>query len=236
MGIPIIRIVETAGVNVRMIYSMKTFLVSALLAIVFTASAAEDADKSTINADVWADNWYALYLGADLIKTDSVPYNTERSFNTDSFAFEAARPAQLSLIIKDFKENDSGLEYIGTPRQQIGDGGFSAQFRDAETGELIAVSDNSWRCIAIHRAPLNKSCERATDAARDCESEITPEPDNWMSPDFDDSSWPNATVHSARDVRPHGGYDQVTWHPSTKLLWSTDLEIDNTVLCRFVLP
>ena len=136
MCIAIIRIAETAGVNIRMINLMKTFLVSALFAIVFTASAAEDADKSTINADVWADNWYALYLGADLIKTDSVPYNTERSFNADSFAFEAARPAQFNLIVKDFKENDSGLEYIGSPRQQIGDGGFSAQFRDAATGEL----------------------------------------------------------------------------------------------------
>ncbi len=54
IGIAIIRIAETAGVNIRMIYFMKTFLVGALLAIVFTACAAEDADRSTIDADVWA--------------------------------------------------------------------------------------------------------------------------------------------------------------------------------------
>ncbi len=211
-----------------------------LIATFCSASASDDPvakpEQRSIESDVWADNWFALYLDTELVKEDSVAYNTERSFNSESFTFEAALPAQISVIIKDFKEDDTGLEYIGSGRQQIGDGGFIAQFRDAETGKLIAVSDESWRCIPIHQAPINKSCERSSDPQQDCESAISPEPADWMSPDFDDTAWPNAVVHSAQAVRPHGGFDQVSWQPTAKLIWSEDLEIDNTVLCRFTLP
>ena len=62
------------------------------------------AQAETINADVWADNWYALYVGEELVKEDSVPFNTERSFNKDSFPFATTYPVQLNLIIKDYKE------------------------------------------------------------------------------------------------------------------------------------
>jgi len=214
-----------------MIDSMKNVPLIALLLLTTAAS----ADERNINADVWADNWFALYLDASLLKEDSVAYNTEQSFNKESFTFTANLPAQVSVIVKDFKENDSGLEYIGRSRQQMGDGGFSAQFRDADSGELIAVSDETWRCKSIHRAPLNKSCERSADPLQDCETEIAPEPEGWMSVEFDDSDWPNAVVHSAGAVRPHGGYASVAWDPGAKLLWADDLEIDNTILCRVVL-
>ena len=186
----------------------------------------------TINADVWEDNWYALYVGEELVKEDSVAFNTEQSFNKDSFSFATTYPVQLNLIIKDYKEDDSGLEYIGRSRQQIGDGGFAAQFFDADTNEAIAVSNESWRCLAIHRAPLNKSCERSANPTSDCQKDISAEPDNWRAADFDDSAWPNAVIHSAQEVRPRRGYDEVDWQDSVKLIWTDDLEIDNTILCR----
>lgn len=197
---------------------------------------AADSDTRTIKADVWADNWFALYIGGELVKEDSVPYNTERSFNKESFEFDIELPAQLSFVIKDFKENDTGLEYIGSPRVQIGDGGFAAQFFDAQSRSLLAVSNSKWRCITIHRAPLNKSCQRSSDPTSDCQSNITQEPDGWMNPGFDDSEWPNAVEHSAQAVQPRRGYDEVDWHADTKLIWTEDLEIDNTVLCRVTLP
>ena len=56
-----------------------------------------------------------------------------------------------------------------------------------------------------------------------------------MNAEFDDSDWPNAVVHSASAVRPLRGYHEISWDPGAKLLWADDLEIDNTVLCRFVL-
>jgi hypothetical protein len=204
------------------------------LTISLSGSAAESLVR-TVQADVWVDNWFALYVGDELIKEDSVPYNTERSFNAESFSFDIALPAVLSLVMKDFKENDSGLEYIGSRRQQMGDGGFVAQFVDAMTNSPLTMSDESWRCIAVHQAPINKSCERSANPEQACEAIIHPDPDNWRSADFDDSDWPKAVVHSAREVRPHGGFNRVTWNADARLIWTDDLETDNTVLCRFTI-
>jgi hypothetical protein len=205
-----------------------------LLAVLFIAMTAS-AEERTIKADVWADNWFAVYVDSELIKEDSVPYNTEQSFNKETFTFTAELPAQVAIIAKDFKENDSGIEYIGRRRQQIGDGGLSAQFHDADSGELIVASDETWLCKSIHRAPLNKSCEHSPSPLEDCEMDISPEPEGWTRADFDDSDWPNAIVHSAQAVRPLRGYHEVDWVAGAKLLWADDLEIDNTILCRVVL-
>ena len=204
--------------------------------VMATGCCAAEPETQTIRADVYADNWYAIYVGEKLVAEDSVAYNTERSFNADSVTFDIELPAQLNFILKDFKENDSGLEYIGTNRQQIGDGGFAAQFFDAGTGKLIAFSNAAWRCLPVHRAPLNKSCVRSLDPESSCELEIVDEPDDWMNADFDDSAWPYAIEHSAEAVRPLGGYRSVDWHSDVKLIWSDDLETDNTVLCRTSIP
>ena len=202
-----------------------------------TASTANTAATRTIKAQVWADNWFALYSGNTLIKEDSVPYMTEQSFNTESFTFNTTLPAQLSVIMKDYKENDTGLEYIGSRRQQAGDGGFIAQFVDAKTNEVLAVSNENWRCTTIHRAPLNlNECERASRPDQVCKTKIDPEPTDWKSPTFDSGSWPNAVVHSMREVQPHGDYGRYSWQPAAKFIWSSDLVVDNTVLCRFTLP
>jgi hypothetical protein len=210
---------------------------SKLLAASLTvAGACSVSSADTLRADVWADNWFALYAGDELIKEDSVPYNTERSFNKESFEFDAELPVSLSFVIKDFKENDTGLEYIGSPRVQIGDGGFSAQFFDAATNELLAVSNSDWRCITIHQAPLNSSCLRSSNPESDCQSKIGEEPEGWKNSRFDDSGWPNAVEHAAADVRPRRGYEEISWHSDARLIWTDSLETDNTVLCRFTIP
>ena len=133
----------------------------------------------TIKADVWVDNWFAFYLGEQLVKEDSVSITTERSFNKESFTFEATYPLQLNFIVKDYKANDTGLEYIGTDRQQMGDGGFIAQFTDVATCEVIAVTNADWKGVVIHKAPLDITCAK----------EPTPSPGKrrvrlrrWMNP------------------------------------------------------
>jgi hypothetical protein len=216
--------------NIHHLNISTTIAIGLIVAFTSNATMAE-----RINADVWADNWFALYVDEKLIAEDSVPFNTEQSFNAESFSFDTALPAQVSVIARDFIENDTGLEYIGSRRQQMGDGGFKAQFIDAETGKTLAVSNDSWHCKAVHRAPLNSSCERSPDPEQSCQSDIEPEPENWKRADFDSNAWPNAVIHTERAVRPHGGYSRIQWHPTAKLIWTEDLEIDNTLLCRFTL-
>jgi hypothetical protein len=208
-------------------------LVMILLSAPYSAIAEET--NRQVRADIWADNWFALFHGDTLLVEDSVPYRTERSFNSESTTFRANMPVTLSVVIKDFKQDDTGLEYIGSRRQQMGDGGFIAQFRDAASGELLGVSDQRFRCIVIHRAPLDRTCERSADPQQSCNAQIDSEPAGWKSEGFDDDGWPAAVIHSEQAVRPHGGYDDIRWDSTARLIWAEDLEIDNTLLCRFEL-
>lgn len=201
------------------------------------ASATTESSKTgvRIKAEIWADNWFAFFLGETLIKEDSVPITTERSFNAESFTFTAEYPLVFNFVLKDFKENDTGLEYIGSFRQQMGDGGLIAQFTDADTGRLLAVTSDAWVCKVIHRAPLDRACEDESNPVAGelpCGFERIEEPEGWKQPEFDASAWPRAGVYSAAQVSPKHGYDDVEWHPSAQFIWGSDLEVDNTVLCR----
>ena len=197
----------------------------------------EDTGQPSVNvyAEIWADNWFALYMDGEMISEDSEPITQERSFNVEEVEFKALPGAQFAAVLKDYKEDDSGLEYIGSRRQQAGDGGFIAQFYDAETSQLVGVSNAGWLCTPIHQAPLDLSCQTSDNPLNECASTIVSEPQGWMLRDFDDSYWKPAVVHSSQAVRPNGEYRQYSWEASADLIWTDDLEIDNTVLCRFTL-
>ena len=189
----------------------------------------------SIQADVWADNWFAFYLGDRLILEDATPITTERSFNAESFRFKADYPMQLNLVLMDFREDDTGLEYIGRGNQQMGDGGFIAQFVDSTTGRLLAASNSQWKCLVTHEAPTDPACEEEAQpvpGSEPCGFRRVEEPAGWRDGTFDDSSWPNALEYTPARVRPKGGYDQIDWHESANLIWSEDLHRHNTLLCR----
>jgi hypothetical protein len=183
-------------------------------------------------ANAWADNWFAAYRGDTLLKEDAVPITTERSFNAETFSFEATYPFTLAFVLKDYKENDSGLEYIGKPNQQIGDGGFVFQLRESASRRLVHVSSRAWKCLPIHRAPLNRACEKDANPLATCGFEALAEPSGWRAEAFDDRAWPSAVEFTAAAVGPKEGYTTITWDPSAAFVWSSDLLIDNTVLCR----
>lgn len=184
-----------------------------------------------LKAEVWSDNWFAFYAGETKVAEDSVPITTERSFNAEVFTFDVSLPIQLNFVLKDYKENDSGLEYIGQGNQQMGDGGFIMQLTDTSTGRVVAVSDSSFRCLVIHKAPLNRDCEKSRQPLTACQYRILPEPPGWKLLGFDMSAWEPATVFSPEQVGPKDGYKAIQWDPSAKLIWSSDLKADNTVLC-----
>jgi hypothetical protein len=161
-----------------------------------------------------------------------VPITVERSFNAETFTFEATYPLTLNFVIRDYIQDDTGLEYIGTPNQQMGDGGFIMQMTDIATGRVVAVSDSTMRCLVVHKAPLNPSCEKALSPSTACQSQVLPEPSGWRAPGFDASSWPAATVYTAAQVGPKEGYTTIRWDPSARLVWTSDLKADNTLLCR----
>ena len=197
-----------------------------------------NADSQNITADIWVDNWFTVYANGEVVMEDPVSITTERSFNAETATFPAELPVVIAIEAKDFKENDSGLEYIGSRRQQVGDGGMIAQFRDASSGELVAVTDDNTKCLVVQFAPVDLSCaDESNPIAGEgaCAFETTEIPSDWTSPDFDDSEWPAAAIHSARDVGPKDGYDRITWDSSAELIWGPNLKQDNTLLCRMTI-
>ncbi|MBO6890612.1 MAG: PEBP family protein [Roseibium sp.] len=188
-----------------------------------------------IVGEVWVDNWFKLYINGAPLLEDSVSITTERSFNAERLEFNADLPMTIAFEFRDFMENETGLEYIGTRKQQMGDGGAIAQFRDRSNGQLLAATGSDWRCLTVQSAPAQSSCERERDpdvSQANCAETRISVPDNWMSPGFDDSAWPPATIHTERDVRPKDGYDRVSWEGSAKLIWGADLQKDNILYCR----
>ena len=199
-----------------------------------TKPAITNAKTINVKAELWAGNWFALYLDNKLIKEDSVPITTERSFNAETVTFPATYPMHFNVILKDYIQNDTGLEYIGTNRQQIGDGGFIGQFTNADTGEIIGVTNEWWKRTVIHTAPLDNACTAEANPVAGqgaCGFTAIPEPTDWKSPSFDTNSWLAASLYSAAQVSPKEGYDTITWKPEAKFIWGPDLKTNNTVLC-----
>ena len=201
-----------------------------------TTSAAQTSAAPTASsfvAEVWADNWFSLTVNGVPVGEDSVPITTERSFNAETLTFTATYPLTITFVTKDYKATDSGLEYIGTDRQQMGDGGFIAQFTDQATGQVVAATGDAWRALAVQRAPLNLNCVSSADPNTDCQFEIVAEPVGWHDASFDDTDWSAATVYSAADVGTKDGYETIDWVASAQLIWTSDLQVDNTILWRF---
>ena len=209
-----------------------------LALLLATACTVSEPKTTGVTAEIWADNWFEMYVNGKKVLEDSVPITTERSFNAESTDLTDARPMTIAFMVKDFKENDTGLEYIGTDRQQMGDGGMIAQFRDNATGKIIGATNSKMRCLVVQRAPKDRACakERNPVAGKGaCGFVSTPIPANWTGVDFDDSNWPAAVEHSASEVGPKDGYDEISWDPSAKLVWSDDLVQDNDLLCRMTI-
>ena len=216
----------------RVIASGFAFIAATALAVAPAEAGQPAAKTSSFTAQVWADNWFALYANGTKVGEDSVPITTERSFNAETTTFTASYPLTIGLMAKDFTQDASGLEYIGTSRQQIGDGGIIAQIRDNKTGRTVAVTSGSWKALVLSKAPLNPDCVTSTSPLVDCRSSQVAEPANWSKPGASNTGWTNASVYTPAAVGVKDGYTTIAWSPSAKLIWGSSLTLDNTVLLR----
>ena len=195
-------------------------------------SSTVSGEQAVFIVDIWVDNWFSLFVNGVPIDEDIEPITQERSFNAQSVEFTATYPITVAVITKDFMENESGLEYIGTDKQQIGDGGFIMQIREKSSGNLVGVTSSQWSMLTIQRAPLNPACVSSADPLTDCQREVLDEPSGWQSSTFDDSSWSKAAVYSADQVKPKLGFNEIDWDQSASLIWGADLRVDNILLWR----
>jgi phosphatidylethanolamine-binding protein (PEBP) family uncharacterized protein len=210
------------------------YLVAVLLIPLSPPAQATVVKNVAFQAEVWADNWFALYANGKKVGEDSTPITTERSFNSEKIKFTATYPLTIGVIAKDFTENASGLEYIGKPNQQIGDAGIILQIREVVSGRVVAQTSGDWKVLTINKAPLNSECVTSNNPIVDCKSSNTEVPTSWASASYKDTSWKFATQFSKEEVGVKEGYFDFTWTPSASLVWSSDLKLDNVILLRKV--
>jgi phosphatidylethanolamine-binding protein (PEBP) family uncharacterized protein len=165
---------------------------------------------------------------------DSTPITTEKSFNSEKIKFTATYPLTIGVFAKDFTENASGLEYIGKPNQQIGDAGIILQILEVSSGRIVAQTSSDWKVLTINKAPLNPECVTSNNPTVDCKSSNAKVPTSWASASFKDATWKFASEFSAETVGVKDGYFDFTWSPSARLVWSSDLKLDNAILLRKV--
>ena len=214
---------------------MKKFLflvIAVTLMLDFSSAKAATSKSISFQAEVWADNWFSLYINGKKVGEDSVPITTERSFNSEKIKFSATYPFTIGVIAKDFTENASGLEYIGKPNQQIGDGGFVLQIRDLQSGNVIAATSSDWKVFTVNKAPLNPECDTSSNPLLDCKYQNTAIPSTWAATTYKDTTWKSATTFTQEEVGVKEGYFDITWDSSAKLVWSSDLKLDNIILLR----
>ena len=212
-------------------------LISIAVSSLLLAHPAQAAQSKPISfqAEVWADNWFALYVNGKKIGEDSVPITTERSFNSEKIEFTATYPLTIGIIAKDFVEDSTGLEYIGKPNQQIGDAGLILQIREKNSAKVITATGKDWKVLTINRAPLNPECEKSSNPAADCKYSNTSIPKGWNQLTFKDKLWKYAKEFTEQAVGVKEGFFDISWAPSAKLIWSEDLRLDNTILLRKII-
>jgi len=216
---------------------LKRFLALAIAALLLPFSTVAHAAVSksiSFQAEIWADNWFALYVNGKKVGEDSVPITTEKSFNSEKIKFTATYPLTIGLMAKDFVENASGLEYIGKSNQQIGDGGIVLQIRDLTTNQIVAYTDSTWKSLVVFKAPLNPECVTSKAPLTDCKSQTIKNSTTWYLSTYKDSSWLNAKEFTKEAVGVKDGYFNIDWSANAKLIWSNDLKLDNTILFRKV--
>ena len=186
----------------------------------------------TFKAEIWADNWFALYVNGKKVGEDSVSIKTERSFNSETLTFKATYPLTIGIIAKDYVENSSGLEYIGKPNQQIGDAGISIQISEVKNGQVVAYSNSTWKVLVIDKAPLNQECVTSKNPSAECQSSNIGLPKSWAISTFKDNNWGKASLFTKEEVGVKDGYFDIKWNSRAQLIWSSDLRLDNTILLR----
>jgi hypothetical protein len=213
----------------------------------------------TVNAIIYADNWFEFYVNGVKVKEDPLDYTP---YNAVKFTFEVPQTGIRLYAVKasDFT-TESGYEYTGTSKPQLGEGSLRMVFSDG------TISDNKWRCMTTSYGPTNSSITAGCNSNNlsACKLQLTEEPVNWYSKSFDDSKWQAATLFPEQEFpfeTPNYSKGQcgiiidpltrVDITPSTKttteeecqnpkkqswgssqFIWQPDLKRDNTILCRY---
>ena len=166
----------------------------------------------TLRANVYADNWFTLYVNGKLVAVDSIEFIPHNVISVDILP---SYPMTIAVMAKDNADARTGMEYANT---SIGDGGFVLKFGDG------TVTSNAWKAKCFSHGPVGGDISNPRVAN-------LPLPDDWFAVGFDDSGWPRAKEYTEQEIDPKQPYYDTDFIGAA-FIWSDDLELDNTVIFR----
>lgn len=175
------------------------------------AGLVKPAMSDTVKANIYADNWFILYINGKLTAVDSIDFIPHNVVSVDILP---EYPMTIAVMARDNADPKTGLEY----GDHIGDGGFILKFADG------TVTNAKWKAKAFFTGPLNHDVKNP-------QVKHTPIPEDWYKVDFDDSSWANATEFTEEQVNPKESFYKADF-TGAKFIWSKDIDLDNTVIFR----
>ena len=165
----------------------------------------------TIKVNVYADNWFMMYLNGKLAAVDSIDFLPHNVVTVDILP---EYPLTIAILAKDNADPKTGMEY----GNHIGDAGFIIKFADG------TVSNASWKAKSFFKGPLNRDTANP-------KVEHTAVPENWNAVNFDDSKWPQAVEYTEQRVNPKEAFFKA-YFAGAKFIWTADLDLDNSVIFR----
>ncbi|MCH2614251.1 MAG: hypothetical protein MKZ70_06110, partial [Opitutales bacterium] len=126
--------------------------------------------SDTVPVNVYADNWFKLYINGKLVAVDSIDFMPHNVISVDILP---EYPMTIAAMAKDGGNAETGLEYNNS---NIGDGGFILKI-----GSDI-VTDASWKAKNFFYGPIDGD----KDNPRVQHLNI---PENSYAIDIDDSGW-----------------------------------------------
>lgn len=165
----------------------------------------------TIKLNVYADNWFMLYINGRLVAVDSIQFTPHNVVSVD---FLPEYPMTIAVLAKDNADAKTGMEY-GT---SIGDAGLCIKFADG------TVTNATWKAKNFFHGPVNSDTANPKVIQE-------PLPANWWAIDFDDSTWKNAKEYTVEEVDPKQPYFENDFE-GAKFIWTDDIALDNTVIFR----
>ncbi|MBL9093620.1 MAG: hypothetical protein JNL96_20550 [Planctomycetaceae bacterium] len=168
----------------------------------------------TVRANVYADNWFVLYINGELVAVDSIKFIPHNVVSVDVLP---AYPMTIAVMARDNADPKTGMEYANT---NVGDGGFILKFGDG------TVTDATWKAKKYSWGPIDGDVKNPR-----VESVAVPE--NWYAVEFDDSSWANAKEYTEAEIDPKQPYYDADF-AGAKFIWTDDVKLDNTVIFRHV--
>ena len=203
-----------------------------------------DPDGEIITGYIFADNYFELYVNGVLVGVDPIPFTP---FNSNVVRFRAKAPITYAFKLVDWEENlGLGSENNRGNAYHPGDAGLIASFSDG------TVTNGDWKAQTFYIAPIDdpENLVVREDGTRDSSgaNQITGSslsyglhwlvPDDWFSPDYDDSHWPGATTFRNETVGVDNkpsftNFEEQFSGNGAQFIWSSNLVLDNEVIVRF---